>query len=500
MFKQHVLAPVLSSIANYSQRNAFCINSEFYTYEQFGERISAIRSELVRNSYKNKKVGLVIEDDIDSYAAIFALWLEGACYVPLHPHWPIDRCFDIINQVGIDLIIDPTTSSSRFSDTGFKNIILTKKQSFSGLYLEPISGVSDRETAYIIFTSGSTGKPKGVPIMRLNVGTFISSLFKFVTNVTCEDRCLQCFDLSFDNSVLAYLVPLTKGACMYTVPHNVVKYTYIALLLEEEELTFSYMVPSTISLMKPFFGELQLPKLKYSLFAGEALYADVTKLWYECIPNAELYCCYGPTETTVIMSYHRCYPHILNKSYNGVISMGKCMEGTDVLILDDENNIKLVGEVGEICISGNQVFDGYWNNEELNKKVFVEIDGKRYYRSGDLGYIDEEGELMSAGRKDFQVKIQGFRIELGEIEHHAREFMGGCNTACITTGEDQSHIELVLFLECDNVDNNKLTAYLHSKMPPYMVPGKIECRPHFPFNSNGKVDKKQIKIDYLNND
>lgn len=489
--------PVLFSIKNYSSRNAFCINSCFYSYQQFGERISAIRCEIIKNKFVNKNVGLVIEDDIDSYASIFALWLEGNSYVPLHPNWPIERCSEIINQVGIDLILDPTRTVSRYNQIGFDNVIYTKRLAFSKEFLEPKSEVTDRDIAYIIFTSGSTGKPKGVPIMRLNVATFLSSLFKFVTNVSCEDRCLQCFDLSFDNSVLAYLVPLAKGACMYTVPLNVVKYTYIALLLDEEELTFSYMVPSTISLMKPFFDELELPKLKYSLFAGEALYADVTKLWYDCIPNAELYCCYGPTETTVIMSYHRCYPHILNKSYNGVISMGRCMDGTDVLILDDDNNVKPSGEIGEICITGNQVFEGYWKNDVLNKKVFVDIGDKRYYRSGDLGFMDDEGELMSAGRKDFQVKIQGFRVELGEIEHHSRVYTNGCNTACITVGEDQSNVELVLFLECDSFDISALTSYLHTKMPPYMVPGKVILRNHFPYNSNGKIDKKQLKNDYL---
>lgn len=132
----------------------------------------------------------------------------------------------------------------------------------------------------------------------------------------------------------------------------------------------------------------------------------------------------------------------------------------------------------------------------LIKRFFVEIEGKQYYRSGDLGFIDNEGEMMSAGRKDFQVKIQGFRIELGEIEHHARDFLGGCLTACITTGEEQSKIELVLFLECESVEKKELINYLHTKMPPYMDPSIIVCRPHFPFNSNGKVDKKQIKIDY----
>lgn len=492
MFSNNVLFPIIDCIKSYSQRNALCVNEIFYTYHQFGERISAIRAALQGINSYNHRVGLVIEDDIDTYAAIFALWLEGAAYVPLHPKWPMERCEDIIEQVGINLIIDPSNDVSRFKITRNCSILYSKSKQYIDDNLAIIDGISDSDIAYILFTSGSTGKPKGVPILRYNVGAFINALFEFVPDINCEDRCLQCFDLSFDNSVLSYLVPLTKGACMYTIPHNEVKYTYAAVLLEDHKLTFSYMVPSTIELMKPFFDELNLPFLRYSLFAGEALHADTAKLWHDCIPNAKLFCCYGPTETTVIMSYHECTRGIINKSHNGIISMGICMKGTKVLILDEDAKILPDGVTGEICIAGPQVFDGYWQNDALNQKVFVTIDGIRYYRSGDLGFIDEEGEIMSAGRKDFQVKIQGYRIELGEIEHHAREFLEGCNVACVSYENSNGMTEIAMFIEANEVDQDALVEYMKRKMPSYMIPSLLCLSPVFPLNGNGKIDKKRL--------
>ena len=417
LFYHTVLESVINSINSFPGRPAFCINEEHYTYLQFGQCISKIRSELTKTDYNNTKVGLVINDDLETYASIFALWLEGYCYVPLHPNWPLERCLDICNQVEIELVLDSSV------DTRYKSIhvIKTTNLIYSEDNLNPNQNISDDELAYFIFTSGSTGKPKGVPIMRKNVATFINALFEFVSDIDENDKCLQCFDLSFDNSVLAYLVPLLKGACMYTVPHNVIKYVYVAELLEDHELTFSYMVPSTIEFLRPYFSQMKLPKLRYSLFAGGPLHENVAREWHDCIPNAKLFCCYGPTETTVIMSYYPCIKGRKYKSYNGIVSMGTCMKGTEVIIMDEEGDVLNFGETGEICIAGNQVFGGYWKDPERNKQCFVSKFGKTWYRSGDYGYIDDSGDIMSAGRKDSQVKIQGYRVELGEIEFHARE-------------------------------------------------------------------------------
>ena len=86
-FYNQVLTPVLESISKYPQRNAFCIDESFYTYEMFSERIGDISEGLRNSTFCKRQVGLVINDDLDTYASIFSLWLKGLCYVPLHPGW-----------------------------------------------------------------------------------------------------------------------------------------------------------------------------------------------------------------------------------------------------------------------------------------------------------------------------------------------------------------------------------------------------------------------------
>ena len=83
--------------------------------------------------------------------------------------------------------------------------------------------MSDDSLAYILFTSGSTGKPKGVQISRNNIGSFMKSFWETGIIISEIDKCLQCFDLTFDVSISSYLTPLTRGACAYTVPHQVIR-------------------------------------------------------------------------------------------------------------------------------------------------------------------------------------------------------------------------------------------------------------------------------------
>ena len=103
-FCKTILDNIINAVNRFPIHPAFCINEEHFTYSQFGQCISKIRAELKKTDYRNTKVGLVINDDLETYASIIALWLEGDCYVPLHPNWPLERCLDICEQVELDLV------------------------------------------------------------------------------------------------------------------------------------------------------------------------------------------------------------------------------------------------------------------------------------------------------------------------------------------------------------------------------------------------------------
>ncbi|MCU4173877.1 AMP-binding protein [Carboxylicivirga sp. N1Y90] len=491
MFVKEILNPVLNSIEQFADRNAFMIGESYYTYRDFGLCISKVRARIQESDFEGKNVGLMANDDLETYASIFAIWLEGLAYVPIHPSYPLDRGQGIIEEAEIGLFIDSSL------DCHYQEVVIIKSKELSDceLNLVPVNTNED-SLAYILFTSGSTGKPKGVPITRANLVAFMSAFWQIGFQVDETDKCLQYFDLSFDISIQSYLVPLQKGACTYTVGHDKIKPTYTVELLEDHELTFGATPPSMIRFLRPYFEEIDLPHLKCNILCAEASALDLIKEWKDCIPNSNIYNLYGPTEATIYCTYSEFYQNKKNKHLNGMLSIGKPLNGVDILVVDEDNKEVLKGEKGELCVSGELVTKGYWKNELKNEEAFfIELYNgkeKRFYKTGDLCFIDSDSDIMLSGRLDYQVKVQGYRIELGEIEHLAREFSQGHNAVAVIFDNRLGHTEIALFIE-GKIDVKELANYLKTKLPVYMCPTKLICDIEFPLNINGKVDRPQLR-------
>lgn len=490
-FFSDVLSSVVKSIGLYADRHAFYIDGESYSYKVFGEKVSGIRAALKNGNLRSSNIGIVLNNDLETYSSIFAVWMEGGAYVPLHPHWPTERCRDIIEQVGLTTILD----SSRDKEAPFDcDVIRTCDLQAPFDCHENTCKVRNDELAYILFTSGSTGKPKGVPISKGNLAAFIQSFFDIGFEITENDRVLQCFELTFDPSVMSYLIPLMKGACVYPVPDNVVKYTYVYDLLDEHNLTFAIMVPSIINYLRPYFDEINLPSMRYSLFAGEALYEDVTAEWSKCVPNAEIYNVYGPTENTILCTHYKYLREGANKTCNGILSIGKSMLCSSAKILDEDGHELPAGVAGELSLYGSQLFGGYWKDKAKTEASFVlSDDGKRYYKTGDLCSKDADGDIMYIGRMDSQAKIQGYRVELGEVEFYVREFFKDRNVVCVPFENESKLTEIAMFIESEEVPTDDLFSYLRTKLPAFMIPTKVLFKSIFPLNTNGKIDRKELR-------
>jgi acyl-coenzyme A synthetase/AMP-(fatty) acid ligase len=305
------------------------------------------------------------------------------------------------------------------------------------------------------------------------------------------------FELTFDLSVMSYLVPLLKGACTYTIPKDKIKFNYIFELMDEHGLTAALMVPSILQYLRPYFDEIDAPKMKYSLFCGEALPLDVTEEWSKCLPNAEISNVYGPTENTIFCTSYVFNRQKENKDHNGILCIGKPMAGVETVIVDNDNNILPKGEKGELCLAGKLLTPGYWKNEEKNKEAFFVTDCNnkptRFYKTGDLCVEDPNGDYMYLGRIDFQTQIQGYRVELSEVEFHVKAFLDKINAVAIAFTNKIGNTEIGLVIESNEMDLKKLFDYLKEKLPSYMIPTQTRFEKTFPLNINGKTDRKVLK-------
>ncbi len=481
----------------YSNKDAFCIQEVFYTYRELQDLTAAIQQKLLSLKLRKNAIALIfVDDSIQTYASIFATWFTGMGYVPMKADNPEKRNRNILEQVRPDIVLSCLALPSYVKDYDVP-VVDTGKIKTGTERLKTIKHTPD-DLAYILFTSGSTGTPKGVKITYSNISTFLQNFEKIGFSLSHRDRFLQMYDLTFDASVFCMVFPMLFGGSIFTVPDKSMKYLNAYRIIRNHQLTFIKMTPSTIAFLGPYFNEIRLSQVRYCLFGAEPMTKSLWDKWKKCVPHASLFNVYGPTETTINCTYYKQNDKI--KAYHDIVSIGKALGDLCVLVLDEHKQICEPEQKGELCVAGNQITLGYWNNYDKNISSFftkvVEGQNKRFYRTGDVAFTDLDGDLYFCGRLDYQIKVQGFRVELGEIEQCTREFTDLDHT--VAMGEEvQNQTRILLFVENYTGDIRALKTYLTSELPEYMVPWKIINLPVFPQTASGKIDRRKL-MDIIN--
>ncbi len=502
------MAQILDNVLNVFQKHpdkvAYQVKNSIYTYTEFENRINAIEQYISKNEFKDQfYIGIDASEigSFETYCQIFACMFAGKCFVPINLTYPADRIDYVLENTGIKTVFihnespELKTDFTSKNNIQFVNTLLLSKETNSKLENR---NFPDDQFAYILFTSGSTGFPKGVPITRGDIFGFVQNYISLGYNVDYNDRFIQMFDLTFDLSIFCYLVPALYGASVHPIQSKGIKLSNTFNIMLDNNITVALLVPSVLSFLKPYYEEIELLSLRYLFFCGEAMSNDLTLQFSKCVPNARIVNFYGPTEATIFCIYYEWKKELYHKKHhNGSVSIGKPFPNMFGIIINDKNEMTGTKEVGELCLTGNQLTPGYFKNEEKNKEVFLNFEYKgeqlRLYRTGDLAFYDDDNDIMFGGRKDFQVKIQGFRVELGEIEHNIRKIVCHNDVIVVAVTNANSNSELHVFLvgttEQIDLTRNKLPGIL----PKYMLPSDYHIVKSFPLNNNGKIDRKKLK-------
>lgn len=412
--KQHLYDGFLHQLETNPQAIALISDGTKYSYQELGGYVQAVGKQLQALQIQpNDKVAIVEGKSVWQIAAVLAVLITGGVYVPIAVDQPIARKQQIIMDSDAVCVIgreDLHPEKSAFID-------LRQLQPEDGCYLQPAEIGTD-QTAYIIFTSGSTGRPKGVVIRHeAAMNTILDINQRF--GISTEDVILGVSALTFDLSVYDIFGAFAAGGTLVLPTQGLEKSpVHWKELIDRYQVSVWNSVPALLSLLTDYHqmsGLGKIASMKCIMLSGDLIPRTFPAQIKTVFDDCQVYSLGGATEGSIWSIY---YP-ITDYCENANIPYGVPLANQQFYVLDDMDRACPDGVIGELCIGGFGVAEGYYKDEKLTAEKFYvhpEIGG-RIYRTGDLGRYRNDGVLEFIGRKDFQVKLNGHRIELGDIEH-----------------------------------------------------------------------------------
>jgi amino acid adenylation domain-containing protein len=506
---------VEESCRNYPDATALVLDGRAWTYADIDETARRWASRLLDATGGHpRRVGVLGYRSETSYLGTLASLFAGAAFVPLNPRFPVRRTRAMIEMADLDALLVDSASVSQVQvlTTGLSHppAVLTPATTAAEAMCKVMfdcSALADAEPlatlptllpddiAYLLFTSGSTGAPKGVPITHANVTSFLDTNLKRY-KLGPNDRLSQTFDQTFDLSIFDLFMAWASGARACAM--QPIELVAPASFINRHGITVWFSVPSLAIMMQKskLLKPNTMPSLRWSLFCGESLPLATAEAWQQAAPNSTVENLYGPTELTIACAAYRWDPdHSPGECVQGLVPIGTIYPGLSVQLVDDELQLVLDGQPGELCVAGPQTFPGYWRAPDLTEVHTVILDGMdgrpaHYYRTGDLMRRLPNGNYAFLGRRDHQIKLRGYRIELSEIEAALR--CAGCIEAVVLPLPEAHHPEVIVAYVSGVTNTSGLAAYVRDFLPSYMVPNAIHSLEHMPLNANGKIDRHAL--------
>ncbi len=448
---------------------------ENLTYNELNKLSNRIANALIEKGIgKGDIVAFALSRRSYLIAAMFGILKSGAAYMPIDPDYPKDR---------IDYILVDSNAKVFVTDDNIYEYT-------SDIEQNPNVEITSESYCYCIYTSGSTGNPKGTLLHHRGIVNLVTNpdiykdlskckIFGFLTTITF-DVATQEILTALLNGFTGCLMPERSKSSVEEISDGIVK----------NEIDIIYGTPSYFDMLMSTTENAKkiLSRLKVMVLAGEKFYLNNIvkglRNTYETIFENQ----YGPVELHVIAAS-------TTVEDDDFANIGRPIANNAAYIVDKYSHILPIGVTGELCIAGDGVGAGYLNRPELTAEKFIDnpFGGGKLYKTGDLAYWREDGNLVFVGRNDFQVKIRGLRIELGEIES-AICSVDGISQAVVVVRKDESGRQLIcaFYTEKSAVDVSEIKRNILEKLPKYMLPHIFSRLDEMPLTSSGKINRKAL--------
>jgi amino acid adenylation domain-containing protein len=459
------------------------------TYRDFDRLTDLLAVELIRQGIpRGGRVGILADRNELAPLSVLAVMKAGAVYVPLNPRYPPSRLEYMIQDAGITHLI---TNGHEDTIPGYKGAVINGRK-FMDTPPEPVSVSASMlpvpvpgDIMLIEYTSGSTGNPKGVMLIHGNAMDS-SEYYRELTGLSAGDAVSSYASLSFLMHLGEFFPAFMAGAAIHIIDDAIRLDTEAVNAYFEKHHITTATLPFSFGYR--FVSQVKNHSLRSLIMGGEN---------FTPLPDLPLgytvYNGYGCTEC--------CGGITIGEIKNGEsrINVGTPGYNADIYMVDEQGGLVKRGEKGELCVSGPMVSAGYLNLDKKTAEVFItnpfskEPGHERFYRTGDMARITEEGNIEIVGRVDFQIKIRGYRIEPAEIDACVRRYPGVLESVTVATENKADVKHLVTYIVAESrIEPALLRDFISGYLPRYMVPHFIEQLDKLPRNMNGKVDRASL--------
>lgn len=523
------------AVEKYPTNIAVYFDGVSISYQDLEAEANRLAHLLIRKGVQpGGHVGLALQRGPELVIAVLAIIKAGAAYMPLDLSFPKERLTSILDNTNVSCILIHQHNNDMYPEDIHVLTIEDARKDMAEMPADvPPVTPTDDPLIYILHTSGSTGQPKGV---CLGQQALVNLLLwqKDHSIATEKTNTLQFAPITFDVSFQEIFSTFIIGGTLHLISEEM-RFDMLGLL--------NYMKERDVNrIFLPFVALQALAEnaesancfpthLTEVMTAGEQLKVTphIVK-FFSKIPDAILYNQYGPTETHVVTQLRLSGEAHL---WPGLPTIGKPIYNTRILILNEQLKAVPQGVIGELCVSGKSLAQGYLNLEELTNDKFIHWHGPdheslRLYRTGDLARILPDGNIEYHGRNDNQIKIRGYRVELGEIEAQLNKNHDVKQAVVTTQSDNLGHKRLIAYLILNDKSNNgqlpgkalngkeqphkttnntnsdiveenisgkykaRLKRQLNEVLPKYMIPYEFVALNKLPLTASGKVDRKAL--------
>ena len=488
-----VIGAFLKNVEKTPDADAVISVDETLSYRRFKERVVQFASILSAKGIKyGDAVAVYCVQNTDTIAVIYSLFMIKAIYVPIDRDLPSERASFIIENSGCHCIV----STMELPYSVNVPYVLVNKNISGLLYNKPYADNIER-IAYIMYTSGTTGEPKGVPIEErylVNMCRWYSDTF----DIGMKSRSIMVNNYSFDGSLKTIFTPLLFGGCLVLGPDIAFDVSGAVKIISKEKVTHLAGVPSLLKEIINFSAKNEykdLETIQWTISAGEKFKCNEIQLWSERKNfHSRLANMYGPAECSCIVTSCEVLPQELNQSD---IPIGEPINNKRLYLLDETGYPCSVGETGYIWIAGFGTFSGYMGASAEEPHLVKDIihPDEWMYQSGDMGRLRNDGSIVYIGRCNHQIKISGQRIEAEEMESVLNGYPN-ISESILVLFENDHYLRTVMFYSTiDHVEmsSDTLREYLAKYFHAGVLPNQFIYLSQFPFNKNGKIDRRQLK-------